>query len=208
MADRLSETPTDDELREYLIDHAKMSAIAWGIPDSEFSTGKLDPVYVASLRAFPQVGGGLFFQKVLDILLDALRRLNAVPRDDPFWDDQNKRPTLYKLRDFNARVIQKNPNDALALWTQAAFYILHGSTNFGHKQWRRLHHIGGFDVSWPILAALVTEINADPTVEQLAELLDRIELVDEARAFLATFDACGDPWIVEWRDAVLAALDA
>jgi hypothetical protein len=207
MSDRLSETPTDEELRAYVVANAKMSAIAWAIPDSEFSDGKLDPAYLASLRAVPLVGGGLFVAKVIDALAASLSRLNALPRDDAFWEGRNPRPTLYKLRDFNAHVVRKNPDDALALWSQAALYILHGSTNFGHKQWRRLHYVGDFDVRWPIIAALVTELNADPTVEALAELLDRVGAVDEAKAFLATFDACGDPWIVNWRDAVLAALE-
>jgi hypothetical protein len=207
MEDRLSETPSDEELREYLMANVRMSAIAWFLQDSEFSEANLEPAYVASLRAYPAVGGGAFLQRVVDTLHEALKRLNDVPRDDPFWATRNKRPTLHKLRDFNHEVVRKNPDDPLALWTQAAFFILHGTNNFGAKQWRRLHYAGEFDVSWPILAALVTELNAEPTVEPLVELLDRIEMVPEARAFLETFDACGDPWIVEWRDSVVAALD-
>jgi hypothetical protein len=208
MSERLSETPSDEELRAYVLANAKMSAIAWSIPDSEFADGTLATDFLASLRAFPLVGGALFVQRLLDTLVEALRRLNALPRDDPFWQGRNPRPTLYKLRDFNAAILRANPDDRLALWTQAALYVLHGSTNFGPKQWRRLHYVGDFDVRWPVLAALVTELNAEPTVEALAELLDRVEAVDEARAFLATFDACGDPWIIGWRDAVIAALEA
>lgn len=207
MTPRLSEAPTDEELREYLLANVKMSPIAWNFPDSEFSTAKLAPDYVASLRAFPLVGGSLFLQRVVDALFAGLQRLNGLPRDDPFWESRNPRPTLYKLRDFAAKTVQRDPNDVVALWTQVGLYILHGSRNFGAKQWRRLHYVGQFDVTWPILAALVTEINADPTVEPLTELLDRIEMKEEARAFLRTFDACNDPWIIEWRDAVLAALD-
>jgi hypothetical protein len=206
MAERLTETPTDAELRDYLLENVRMSAIAWGLPDSEFNAEPLNPNYVASLRAFRTIGQP-FLDRIVETLLAALRRLNDLPREDAFWDERNRSPTLYKLRDFNARVIQKDPDDVLALWTQAAFYLLHGSTNFGHKQWRRLHYAGDFEVSWPILAALVTELNAESTVAQLVELLERIELVQEAKTFLATFDVSNDPWIVEWRDAVVAALE-
>jgi hypothetical protein len=206
MDERLSEAPSDEELREYLMDNLRMSAIAWHFPDSQFSTGHLDPRYLSSLRAYPLVGGGLFLERIVETLSAALRRLNAVPRDDPFWETRNKRPTLYKLRDYNYHIFKKNPDDPLTLWTQAALFIVHGTNNFGAKQWRRLHYVGEFDVSWPILAALVTELNAEPTAEQLVELLDRIEMVDEALAFLKTFDACGDDWIVEWRDGVVKAL--
>lgn len=203
---RVSDTPTDDELRRYVLANARMSAIAWAVPNSEFADGMLAPDYVATLRAFPLVGGSLFVEKVLDSIGDALCRLNALPRDDPFWEGRNPRPTLYKLRDFNAHVLRSNPDDVRALWTQAALYVFHGSTNFGQKQWRRLHYVGQFDVRWPILAALATELNADPTSTEIAELLDRLEVVDDARAFLATFDACGDAGIVAWRDAVIEAL--
>jgi hypothetical protein len=207
MNERLSETPSSDELRAYVLENAKMSAVAWCVPNSEFADGKLAPEYLASLRAFPLVGGALFVQRLLDALVEALERLNALSRDDPFWGGRNLRPTLLKLRDHNAEILRKNPDDRVALWAQAALYVLHGSTNFGPKQWRRLHYVGDFDVRWPVLAALATELNADPTAEALAELLDRVEAVPEAREFLATFDACGDAWIVAWRDAVVAALD-
>jgi hypothetical protein len=206
MPDQLTETPSDEELREYLIDNVKMSAIAWSMPESEFQTDRLNPAYVASLGAATTLAGP-FLDRIVDTLFAALQRLNDVPRTDGFWDERNRRPTLYKLRDYNYVIIKKNPDDRLSLWTQAALYLLHGSTNFGAKQWRRLHYVGDFDVSWPILAALVTELNSESTVEPLVELLERIELEAEAKAFLATFDACGDAWIVEWRDAVVAALD-
>lgn len=207
--ERLNETPSDDELREYLLETARMSPIAWAFEGSEFREDRLHPDYVRSLRAFAAwPGGAAFFAKVLDTLHAALVRLNAVPRDDPFWATKNRRPTLYKLRDYNAHVLQKNPDDALALWTQAALYILHGSTNFGHKQWRRLHYVGEFDVAWPILAALVTELNAEPTGQALYELIDRIEEYDGARAVLRSLDATDDPWILRWRDDMLGALES
>lgn len=204
--DRLGETPSDDELRDYLLANAKMSAIAWAVPDSEFAEGTLDPAYLASLRAVPLIGGALFVQRLLDVLLEALRRLNALERDDPFWEGRNPRPTLYKLRDFVAAILRREPNDVPALWAKVALYVLHGSTNFGAKEWRRLHSVGPLDVRWPVLAALLTELNAEPTVEALAELVDRIDARMDARAFLATFDACGDPWIIGWRNAVVDAL--
>lgn len=208
MEERLSETPSDEELREYLVATVKMSPIAWNFAGSEFSEEHLDPGFVGSLKAYASFGGGAFIAKVFETLLDALRRLNALSRDDAFWESRTKAPTLHKLRDFNHEILRKNPDDAEALWTQAALYILHGSTNFGQKQWRRLHYAGHFDVSWPILAALVTELNSAPTGEELVELIDRIEVAGEARSFLRSLDETGDPWILTWRDEVLAALDS
>ena len=58
------------------------------------------------------------------------------------------------------------------------------------------------------MAALITELNAEPTGEALVELIDRIEEVEAARAVLVSLEETGDPWILEWRDGILAALDA
>ena len=198
----LSTIPGDDELFEYLVGHLRRSAVAWHLKDSEFRPDLLDARFVASLEAYAAIGGGEFVDKLIDTLFDALRRLNATPRSDALWSGTNGRPTLFKLRDHIAVVLGANPGDSLALWTQIALSIVHGSSNFGAKQWRRLHHEGLDDVRWPILAALVTELNADPTGNELVELLDRTERIAPARAFLSTLDVCRDPWILRWRDDI------
>jgi hypothetical protein len=206
--EHLATIPTDDELFEYLVGHLRRSAIAWHLEDSEFRPDLLDAGFVASLSAFSAVGGRELLDKLIDTLFDALRRLNAMPRSDEIWVGTNGRPTLFKLRDHVAVVLGANPGDPLALWTQIALSIVHGSSNFGAKPFRRLHHEGVDDVRWPILAALVTELNSAPTGNELVELLDRTERRDEARVFLATFADCPDSWVRQWRDDVDAALVA
>lgn len=205
---QLSDHPTDEELREYLMRSIRMSAFAWAVDNSEFDPERLDAEYVATLTSLSRVGIHAFLTRVVEALYDQLKRLNDVPRDDPFWTNSTLRPTLYKLRDFNAGLYQKNPDDIGTLWAQAAMYLVHGSSNFGAKQWRRLHYNKTFDISWPILAALITELHADPTGNALVELIDRIEMIDEANVFLATLDAAGDPWVTAWRDAVREALNS
>lgn len=202
----LSQVPSDDELFEYLVGHLRRSAVAWHLKDSEFRPDLLDASFVASLAAYSSIGGGEFVDRLIDSLFDSLRRLNATPRTDALWAGTNGRPTLFKLRDHLGAVLLKNPGDTLALWTHIALSVVHGSTNFGAKQWRRLHHEGLTDVRWSVLAALVTELNASPTGDELVELLDRTEQRIVAREFLATFDACLDPWILQWRDDVVEAL--
>lgn len=202
------EAPSDDHLREYLEANMRRSAIAWHYPDSDFRPDLVDPGFVASLRAFEVVGGGLFLDCVVDALFEALRRLNALPRTDELWSGTNGRPTLFKLRDHVACTLRAAPGDTAALWAQAGLHLVHGSSNFGAKYWRRLHHEGDADVRWPVLAALLTELNASPTGNELVELLDRTERQAEACAFLSSFDACGDPWVLRWRDDIVAGLDA
>src|SRR4051794_4919137 len=137
MQERLSETPSDAELREYLLENVRMSALAWSLPDSQFDYATVHVWYAATLRAARSAGADEFIGRVVEALYDGLRRLNGVPRDDPFWESGNRRPTLFKLRDYVYRVTGKNPDDVEALWVQASLYLLHGSTNFGAKQWRR-----------------------------------------------------------------------
>ncbi|HQR38608.1 MAG TPA: hypothetical protein PLF26_09415 [Blastocatellia bacterium] len=205
MTDRLSNEPTDAELSAYLHENLRMSALAWHYPDSDFATEHKDPAYLRTLGTYSVIARD-FLDRIEESVLASLKRLNAVPRDDEFWGGRTASPTLYKLRDFNAAIIQKNPDDVGALWAQAALYIIHGSGNFGAKQWRRLHYVGEFDISWPIMAALVTEIVADPTIEQLVELIDRIEQKPEAQSVLAGLDGSPDPWILEWCNTLAVAL--
>lgn len=206
--ENLTQIPTDDELFEYLVGNLRRSAVAWHLEDSEFRPDLFDPGFVASLRAFSAIGGGELVDRLIDTLFDALRRLNELPRTEELWSGTNGKPTLFKLRDHAAMVLGSNPGDSLALWTKIALSIVHGSSNFGAKQWRRLHHEGLDDVRWPILAALVTELNAAPTGNELVELIGRTERTAAARAYLSTFDACGDPWILQWRDDILGVLEA
>lgn len=205
MTDRLSTAPTDAELAEYLQDNLHMSALAWHFPGSQFSTEHRDEAYLRTLGAYSLLASG-FVDRIVAALLASLKRLNALPRDDEFWGSRTASPTLYKLRDFNAAILQRNPDDVDALWAQASLYIVHGSGNFGAKQWRRLHYVGAFDAEWPILAALVTEIVAGPTLETLVELVDRIEQKPEALAVIGRLDGCGDPWILDWCATLSTAL--
>ena len=207
MTERLSEAPSEEELREYLLANVRMSAVAWGVRDSEFDESRLDPEYVESLRAVLGLGADRFIDRVVEALLDGLLRLNALSRDDPFWAGRTRSPTLHKLRDFTFEIAERDRKDVRALWTQAAFHLLHGSLNFGQKQWRRLYLAGEFDVSWPIFAAMVTELNAEATDRELAALLLRVDKEAEARSFFARFDATEDPWVLNFRERVLAALD-
>jgi len=200
--------PSDEEIFAYLVGHLRHSAIAWHLEDSDFRPDLLDPTFVASLGGFARVGGGELLEKLIDAIFDSLCRLNLIPRSDPLWAGTNGRPTLFKLRDHNASVLLERPGDSLALWTQIALFIVHGSSNFGAKQWRRLHHEGQVDVRWPVLAALVTELNASATGDELVELLDRTGRRRAGMEFLSTFDVCQDKWIVRWRDDIVEALDS
>ncbi len=53
-----------------------------------------------------------------------LELLDAVPRDDPFWEKTNKKATVYKAGPWFRQVLEANPEDAEARWILAAFGLI------------------------------------------------------------------------------------
>jgi len=80
-------------------------------------------------------------------------RLDSLPREHPFWENTNRRPTFGKLRDFAEALLRHNPADQNAAWILATVEVLYGSNTFGLSGWRRLHDMGALDVRWPLNAA-------------------------------------------------------
>jgi hypothetical protein len=50
--------------------------------------------------------------------------LDAVPRDDPFWEKTNRKATVYKADLWFHQVLEANPEDAEARWILAAFKLV------------------------------------------------------------------------------------
>ena len=88
-------------------------------------------------------------------IVDGFRKLDALPRQHPFWDQTNRRPTLFKLKLFCEHLLRDNPGDVAALRTALAFGIL-TFQDFHPRYWVQLHSIGQLHVSWPIYAALLS----------------------------------------------------
>jgi hypothetical protein len=64
-----------------------------------------------------------------------LELLDAVPRDDPFWEKTNKKATVYKAADWFRRALEANPGDAEARWILAAI-AMNACTQ---RSWRSWH---------------------------------------------------------------------
>jgi hypothetical protein len=109
-------------------------------------------------------------------------RLDSLPREHPFWDNTNRRPTFGKLSDFADALVAHNPTDQNAAWILAAVEVLYASNTFGLSGWRRLHHMGALDVRWPLDAArhLCLSCGKDP-LTLLAELVKECGLQLAAR---------------------------
>src|SRR5271166_5537485 len=75
-------------------------------------------------------------------VLDGFQRLDALPRDDPFWDRTNHRPTLGKAFEFSRKLHAVDPGDVRALWTLAGVSLLTWQ-NFEPGLWSWFVQAGG-----------------------------------------------------------------
>jgi hypothetical protein len=123
-------------------------------------------------------------------LLDGLRRLDALPRDDPFWQGTNRRPTLGKLRDLAERELHRGPRPAWACWAYAATSVLWCCNDFGLPGWQGLHEQGRLQVAWAVGAAFhVYASSGFDTSSALAGFLSGEGLSIETRNALEALEA-------------------
>jgi hypothetical protein len=176
------EIPTDEELYRYLMEN----------------TGLLNAGYASE---YP--GCEYFCYKATESIFASLRRLNRLPRSDPFWTNSNRRPTLPKLNDFCRLNFENNPKDTLALWTMAALEVAGGADGFGSPFWYALHGLGEFDVAWPICAALLQGGRCGISDRALASLLISIDAVEAAQPLLQRYAGSPSSHISDWAKRVL-----
>jgi len=158
--------------------------------------------YQLSLAAWVDQG---WVEKIDFYIRRALKLLGEVPRDNPFWDKTNKRPTIYKANLWFTQVLEANPDDSEARWVLASLAVAdcqygteallaplvrHDPTNLrwlvGASVW--ILRLSGLDQADSLRKELVA-LRADPRLEALlvsgaqdSELRQAIEI---ARRVLA-----------------------
>lgn len=201
-----TEVPADSELRQYLLECFPFISDEFTfIPPGPWE-GYADADRFSDFRLLESIGFNSFFQRAVTAVFQCLQRLNQLPRDDPFWHNTNRRPTVPKLWGFCRRLLQRDSGDTLALWTWAALELLHGSNDFGQAEWKALARAGVLEITWPIYAALYTELNAAPSAEALATLLVEFNGAAEAIPFIETLTHSEGANISAWARRVLAHL--
>jgi hypothetical protein len=189
-----NEVPTDQELRDYFMEHYGYLVDLLNLHNAGSDA---ESEVTRALRLLPGLGCKGFLSTALESIFASLQRLNRLPRTDPFWRNTNRRPTVYKLNEFCQLVLQRDPNDALALWTVIAMRIFHGRDNFYPREWRRLYESGQLETGQVVCAALCSGLTGGDT-EGFIELLIEIGAVEEARTMLEQFRASGSELIAEW----------
>jgi hypothetical protein len=150
--------------------------------------------------------GDDLFSRIKPAILETLDRLEALPRDHPFWRNTNKRPTIHKLSDFSSRILHQNPADEGALWYSAALAVIYCDNGFGSQSWRSLHAIEKLQARWPIEAACLVALTTGVlTIDPLVVLLWELGLQAEGHAaFLELYPS--DSTIYEWGALVVPLL--
>lgn len=175
MPELTSTTPTDEELRAYFVQHIH-----------ESTPLELDSTILTPFQQ--QIGFADFVVMLAESIYTCLRRLNQLPRSDPFWENTNRKPTFYKLTGFCRKVLLKqDPFDTYALLATIALYLDSGSLQLCEQEWKNLRHSRDFQGNWLVYAAY--ELNCctgmDPSSE-LVCLAKELQIEDAATALLET----------------------
>jgi hypothetical protein len=169
-----------------------------------------DPYVLRQLAGRVEGGGQLgleyrldprFIREMQALYLEGFRRLDALPRDDPFWEGTNRRPTPGKMRDFCDKARRDNPGDLDALRILAAVLMMHGL--FDHRVWERLLSAGQVEPAWSVYAALLAgSIGGGDTWSGLLVLLKELGLLGAVRSTLEDLRRSGHPVSSAWAGEV------
>jgi len=99
------------------------------------------------------------------------------------------------------------PGDPELLQAAALLSVWHGSNDFGQEAWLELCRQPGFDLRWPLYAALTTELTAYPTAEQAAVFLRAQGPAPASISLLRRIAAEGEGMAVPWANQILDPLE-
>jgi hypothetical protein len=192
-----------DERLEDLLHFRSASDIAQYQPDPHVLKWMVEDLKCFQQRAIRYHVPDDFISLVVQGIVDGFRRLDALPREHPFWDRSNRRPTLGKLIDFSHHLLRDNPLDVSALHTAIAREILI-CQNFRPRYWMHLLVLGRLDISWPIYAALLSGPD-DFQAHNLTRFLKAEGLCDQAITTLRELMQYEYRGISEWARGIVDA---
>jgi hypothetical protein len=201
MPELAHETPSEGELKTYLEEHLKSSMLApFGMtPEQLFKS--FTPDLAQAFASLNELDGGLFAQRAIEAIFTGLKMVNGLPRNDPFWQGTNRRPTIYKLAEFCG--IKRGPQNRPVLWVAAILPVWFGSNDFGQEAWTELSRLPEFDLRWPLYAALTIHLTASATEEQVSEFLRGTGAIRESGPILRRIAMDGKGLAVTWAAEVL-----
>jgi hypothetical protein len=208
MPEIVNEVPSDSELRAYLNEWLNGSAGFVMLSTNPANCNGYHPEVVEALAylwAHPL--HEVFLERCHASLLNALKRLNGLPRNDAFWRNTNCRPTVFKLAEFGNRVRLKAPDDELTLFT-SAFLDVATVGEFHPDLWAHLYRIEAVDVRFVAYVAMLLEITGAPDTDELATFAQETKSVQEVIAFLREVPTESGVVLAEWARRVLTVIES
>lgn len=196
----VDEHPTDHELRVHL--YASLPSTGLRSPELLFD-GPVEqsPQPMDDVRVFRALGLHLLVAEGVEAVYRGLQRLNALPRNDPFWHNTNCRPTLGKLSSFLRSVVQENPSNHEARW---ALCVLSSTARPRPENWAVIFRSGWCELLSIYRLALLYELYGEETGEDFGRFVrevgaenDARPMLEEARRYSFLVD-----WAVQARDAM------
>ncbi|OQS13953.1 hypothetical protein B0T36_17765 [Nocardia donostiensis] len=140
--------------------------------------GQMSIRAVGNLRQSGQDAGcPVFAERMVQVLLDGLRSLDELPRDDPFWQGTNHLTTVYKLQKYAQQRLEYTPEDHAARWALVAIDLAFGAID------------GGLSWLGPLIADDVAVVDAAVIIANWVEELIGLDASDALRAACAWADS-------------------
>jgi hypothetical protein len=203
MPELIHGTPSEAELKDYLEKHLASSMLApFGMTAEELSKS-FCPEVAQAFISLKELDGQEFAQRAIAAVSTGLTMMNGLPRRDSFWRGTNCRPTIYKLGEFCQLKRIEEPRNLALLWAVAILPVWFGSNDFGQEAWMELSRLQGFDLRWPLYAALTIHLTANATEEQVSRFLREANATRESGPILRRIATEGGGLAVLWATQVL-----
>ena len=190
MPELSSEHPSREELQSYLNENLR-------------ETRKMFDHY----REKFEVDFRELYKKIYDSILESFYRLNDFSREDKFWNNTNKKPTIFKLDEFRKLKLEENAGDVLALWTTISLSIVYGSTEYKFSEiLKKLFEFGELEKEILIKIYLFEDMFYDGDGESLAELIKALKIENQCLPEFEEFERSENKFISDWAKKVLSKI--
>lgn len=190
MPELSSEKPSCEELQSYLNEHLR-------------ETRKMFDHYHEKFGVDFQK----LYKKTYDSILKSLYCLNDFSREDKFWHNTNKKPTIFKLDEFRKLKLEENADNISALWTTISLAIVYGQTEHGFSEIvEKLFEFGELEKDILIKIYLFEDMFYEGDGESLAERIKTLEIEKECRIELEQLEKLENEFVSNWAKKVLSKI--
>ena len=138
-----------------------------------------------------------------DILVRAFVHLDSVPRTDPFWQNTNLKPTIYKVQGYAHEELEHDEDSARAAEVLIADALRSGGQHLDIRYWRPVAAAGRLNVLWLTRSAWNGAAYwPDRNLESLASIAKQLGVVPdvlECLAGIGSLDADARQWAEDLR---------